>query len=105
MSIPVFVAPALVSSPGMTWDARLFENKLVLSAFNEGNTSARLLGLNVSTRDAKAVESLPLSYVLARQRWSWTLSDRFLQGRTPDTLLLKVTTDEGNVDSAVTVNP
>jgi len=105
MSIPVFVAPALVSSPGMTWDARVSANRLVLSAFNEGNTSARLLGVNVSTRDAKAVESLPLTYVLARQRWSWALSDLFLQGRTPDTLLLQVTADEGNVDSAVTVNP
>lgn len=101
VGLPVFVAPAQgAAAPRMAWKAsRLPDNKLEVSAVNEGTAHLQVADISV-VDGANAVATYSgLTYVLPGQRRDWTLPLTAPLGASR--IRVKAVTDAGNLDADI----
>lgn len=106
VGLPVFVQPAQAqAAPSIAWSAvRLPDNKVEVTAANEGNAHLQLSEFSLSGASGDALGShTGLTYVLPEQRRSWVvpLSAPLSASR----LQLKAVTDAGNLEADVSLAP
>jgi fimbrial chaperone protein len=103
IGLPVFVAPAQgKAEPRVTWKAaRLPDNKLEITAANEGNAHLQVADISVVAADAGNTLATysGLTYVLPDQRRNWTLPLTAPLGASR--IRVKAVTDAGNLDTDI----
>ena len=101
VGLPVFVAPAQgAAAPRIVWKAsRLPDNKLEVSAVNEGTAHLQVADINVLDGANAVATYSGLSYVLPDQRHDWTLALTAPLGASR--IRVKAVTDAGNLDADI----
>jgi len=103
IGLPVFVAPAQgQAAPRVAWKAmRLPDNKLGISAINDGTAHLQVADINVVAADTgSAVANYSgLTYVLPDQRREWAMPLTAPLGASR--IRVKAVTDAGNLDADI----
>ena len=93
-SLPVFFAGEDARPGSLTWKTAMQKGKLVLEAFNGGQTRVKLLKLSVADgKNRELVKNAGLAYVLGGQTRSWELSP----APSGSTLSIKAESDKGPI--------
>ena len=106
LSVPIFVAPAVASSPTLAWRANLTsQGDLNVTAANTGNAHVQVLRFKLSSAGVELPQTVPseAAYILPEQHRAWNLKLPSIPAA-GSTLRVVAQTDAGDMQADVVLS-